>query len=174
MLKGEDIVVLLKLTGGARDWTVRALEEGTGVPRSVAHRSLKRLGEAGLVDEGHRRVLLTQSEEFLVHGLKYVFPPAWRGEARGTLTAWAAPPLADVISSSMQVLPPVWPDPLGNARGLALLPLHPAASEAARRDPELGERLALVDALRAGDARIRGVAKELLLAKLGGVAHSGA
>jgi hypothetical protein len=41
-------------------------------------------------------------------------------------------------------------------------PLHGAATQAARHDTKLGERLALVDALRLGDARIRGVAAELL------------
>jgi hypothetical protein len=40
--------------------------------------------------------------------------------------------------------------------------LHEAHPEAWRRDPNLGERLALVDALRLGDARIRHVAADLL------------
>jgi hypothetical protein len=45
-------------------------------------------------------------------------------------------------------------------------PLHASVVEAARRDQELGERLALVDAIRLGDARIRGVASELLVDRL--------
>jgi len=48
--------------------------------------------------------------------------------------------------------------------------LHEAVPEAARRDPQLGERLALVDALRLGDARTRGVAAELLSKRLGRLA----
>jgi hypothetical protein len=55
-------------------------------------------------------------------------------------------------------------------RGLALRPLHEAVPEAARRDPQLGERLTLVDALRIGDARTRGVAAELLSERLGALA----
>lgn len=36
----------------------------------------------------------------------------------------------------------------------------------APRDPDLGERLALIDALRMGDARIRTLAAELLSQRL--------
>jgi hypothetical protein len=64
-------------------------------------------------------------------------------------------------------LKPVWPDARAQGRGLALRPLHEAVPEAARRDQQLGERLALVDALRIGDARTRGVAADLLSKQLG-------
>ena len=74
------------------------------------------------------------------------------------------------IGSAPDDLPPVWPDAQAEGRGLALRPLHPAVPEAARRDPQLGESLALVDALRLGDARTRGVAAELLSKRVGGVA----
>ena len=42
MLKGEDIVVLLKLTADSPGWTVRSLEAEIGIPRSVIQRSLVR------------------------------------------------------------------------------------------------------------------------------------
>jgi hypothetical protein len=61
----------------------------------------------------------------------------------------------------------VWPDPLGSVRGIGLEPLHPAVPEVARRDPELGERLALVDAMRLGDVRLTEVAGLELDALLG-------
>lgn len=166
MVKGEDVVVLLKLCDSDADWTVRTLAEETGISRSVVHRALKRLAETGLFDERRRRVNLSQAEEFLVHAVKYVFPAAFTGESRGTLTAWAAEPLVGHIAASPSELPPVWPDARGRSRGLALHPLHEAVPDAARRDPELGERLALVDALRAGDARTRGIAARLLTDRL--------
>jgi hypothetical protein len=59
-------------------------------------------------------------------------------------------------------LPPVWPDPRGRQRGIAVTPLHPAVPVLARRDPKLAELLALVDAIRMGDARVRGLATKLL------------
>jgi hypothetical protein len=55
---------------------------------------------------------------------------------------------------------------MGKIRGIALQPLHDSAPEIARRDPSLAERLALVDALRLGDARIRGLAGKLLRERL--------
>lgn len=162
MLKGEDVVLLLKLSESTPDWTVRTLAEETGIPRSVVHRALKRLAVAGLLDERRRRVNLSQAEEFLIHAVKYVFPAVAEGESRGVPTAWAAKPLASHIASPPNVLDPVWPDARGRRRGLVVRPLHDSVPEAARRDPRLGERLALVDALRLGDARIRGLAAELL------------
>ena len=52
MLKGEDIVVLLKLTADPPSWTVRSLEAELGIPRSVIQRSVVRLEQAGLLERG--------------------------------------------------------------------------------------------------------------------------
>jgi hypothetical protein len=60
----------------------------------------------------------------------------------------------------------VWPDAHGRHRGIGVTPLHPAVPELARRDPDLAQRLALVDAIRMGDARVRGLAIELLAQRL--------
>jgi DNA-binding transcriptional MocR family regulator len=165
MLKGEDIVVLLKLTADPPSWTVRSLEAELGIPRSVIQRSLVRLEQAGLLEQGRRRANNGRAEEFLVSGLRYVFPPVRGGETRGVPTAWAAPPLQDKLVDSGE-LPPVWPDPLGSLRGIALEPLHDSAPGISRRDPALAELLALTDGLRLGDARVRGLAEELLRARL--------
>ena len=166
MLKGEDIVVLLKLTADSPSSTVRSLEAEIGIPRSVIQRSLVRLEQARLLEEGRRRVNRGRAEELLVHGLKYVFPPVRGGETRGVPTAWAAPPLQEKLAKSGE-LPPVWPDPLGEVRGVALEPLHDSVPEISRRDPALTELLALIDGIRLGDARVRGVAEELLRERLG-------
>jgi hypothetical protein len=169
MLKGEDIVLLLKLTHQSPDWTVRTLESETTIPRSVVQRSLKRLWEAGLFDRKRRVANVSQTEEFLVHGLKYVFPGSVNGESRGFATAWAAKPLVDNLVAPANDVPPVWPSAQGDTRGLALEPLHTSVVEAAKRDPALREQLALVDAIRIGDARIRGLAAEMLGERLGRV-----
>jgi len=169
MLKGEDIVVLLKLAAESPDWTVRSLEAEIGIPRSVIQRSLVRLEKAGLLEEGRRRPNMGRAEELLVHGVKYVFPPVRGGETRGVPTAWAASPLQDRLADSGG-LPPVWPDPMGEVRGIALEPLHDSAPEISRRDPALTELLALTDGIRLGDARVRGLAEELLRARLGSAA----
>jgi hypothetical protein len=165
VLNGQDVVVLLKLAGQPGDWTVRSLEAEVGLARAGIHRSLQRLAAAGLYDLDRRRANITQAEEFLVHAVKYLFPPKLGGETRGVPTAWAAEPLAGELAPPSD-LPPVWPDPKGRQRGIALAPLHAAVPEIARRDPALGERLALVDALRMGDARVRGLAADVLSRRL--------
>ena len=165
VLHGQDIVVLLKLAEHDRDWTVRSLEADLGIARAGVHRSLQRLNTAGLYDLDRRRTNLSQTEEFLVHAVKYLLPPELGGEARGIATAWAAQPLVDELAPQSD-LPPVWPDPHGNQRGIALVPLHPAVPALARRDPQLGERLALIDGIRIGDARVRGLAAQLLSSRL--------
>lgn len=165
MLKGQDIVLLLALVGGGRDASVRALAERVGYDVGGTHRALQRLREAGLYVPDGRRVPTAAAEEFLLHGLKYVFPAKRGSETRGVPTAWAARPLSGRLAATAD-LPPVWPHPAGETRGIALEPLHPIVPEAALSDPALWERLALVDALRAGDARSRGLAEGLLVERM--------
>ncbi len=169
LLKGEDIVLLLKLTHLSPSWTIRTLEQETTIPRSVVQRSLKRLWQAGLFDRRRRTPNVSQTEEFLVHGLKYVFPGSVNGESRGFPTAWGAKPLADKLVAPSNDVPPVWPSAQGDTRGLALEPLHASVVQASKRDPVLREQLTLVDAIRIGDPRIRGLAADLLRDRLGDV-----
>lgn len=161
MLKGQDILVLLRLIGGTDDWTVRAIGGFVGLDPAGVHRSLKRLDEVRLADVDRQRVNRSNAEEFLIHGAKYVFPGRQAGMSRGMPTAWAAPPLSDQLAATDEP-PPVWPDPDGDVRGLALEPIHEKAPELARRDPESARRLALFDAIRIGDGRIRSLAETLL------------
>lgn len=164
MLKGQDIVVLLKLCG-LDAWTFASVGDELGLSASAVHRSLGRASEAGLYDPRQRRVRAAQLHEFLVHGLRYSFPPVMLGEVRGIPTGWAAAPLAERLAPQSS-LPPVWPHPLGRERGIGLEPIHPVVPDAAQRDPKFGERLALVDAIRIGDARIRAIAAEELEQRL--------
>jgi hypothetical protein len=160
MLKGQDIVVLLALIG-RDDPTVRALAESLGWDPAGVHRSLKRLAEARLYEPARSRAPKARIEEFLIHGVPYVFPASLGQVTRGMPTAWAAEPLAQRLAPTDE-LPPVWPDPRGLVRGSAFEPLHAIAIEGSKRDAHLYERLTLVDAIRGGDARSRNLAAELL------------
>ncbi len=132
---------------------------------SQVHASLRRLERSRLTDPQTGRPLLKAVEEFLIHGVKFSFP-AQRGETtRGVPTAHAAPPLRDQIAGGGD-LPPVWPDPNGEVRGVTLEPLHKAAPKAARTDPALYELLALIDALRDGRVRERHLAERELSVRL--------
>lgn len=167
MLKGQDVVVLLKLLGVAEAVPVRDLASQLGFDVAGTHRAMHRLDEAGLYSAERRRVFQAPAEEFLVHAAKFSFPPRWRAEARGIPTSWAAEPLKDELAEPAG-LPPVWPYSKGTVRGLALEPLHSMAPQAALADPELWQRLALVDALRSNDsARITQLAAKLLQERIG-------
>ncbi len=164
MLKGQDVVLLLRLIGDPHVGSTQRLADATGLSPATVHRALHRLANAGLYDLQRRRVPEAAAEEFLVHAVKYLFPAERGSETRGVPAAWAAPPLSSEMADD--ALPPVWPHPSGKRRGIALKPLHPTVPELALGDAEVGRRLALVDAIRAGDARIRRLAEQALVDSL--------
>ena len=132
---------------------------------SQVHASLKRLERSRLIDGHDSRPFLRPVEEFLVHGVKFVFP-ARRGEStRGMPTAHAAPPLNQHIVGSSDP-PPVWPSAGGQVRGSTFEPLHKTVPAAAAKDSTLYELLALIDAIRDGRARERQAAERELAARL--------
>jgi DNA-binding Lrp family transcriptional regulator len=166
MLKPQDVLVLLKLAcvpGGS--WTFASIAHELGLSPSAVHRGLERADKAGLYQAKRKAINSAALVEFLLHGARFVFPPERGGEARGLPTAWAAPPLSGALVSSGDN-PPVWPDAMGEVRGIAIEPLHPTVPDAVRRDPHLGELLALFDSIRLGDARERGLAGDLLEQKI--------
>lgn len=172
-LKPQDVVVLAKLLSyEARRPSMAQVAIDLALSASEVHAALKRLAASRLIsdDPNEGRPLLESVEEFLVHGVKYMFPPK-RGElTRGMLTSYAAPPLNGEIAASD--LPPVWPSPEGEHRGVGLEPLYKTVPIAARRDPQLYEILALLDALRDGRARERRLAEKHLVSRLHRHAHA--
>ena len=96
--------------------------------------------------------------EFLISGLRYIFPGELGKPARGFRTAQDAMPLAQQVVRPPGELPIVWPHPEGDARGYSLKPIYRSAPEAARHNPQLAAWLALADVLRLGDGRLRALA----------------
>jgi len=168
MLKPQDIVVLLKLAVAQPGWTFMQVASELGLSTSAVHRSVERAERAGLYDGFNRRPNRQALLEFLSHGARYVFPAVMQGEARGFPTAWAAHPLSRELSFSTHSIP-VWPHAMGTERGIALAPLHSVVPEASRKDAQLGELLALFDAIRIGNARERKLAIKLLAKALEGL-----
>jgi hypothetical protein len=105
--------------------------------------------------------LIRNLKDFIIHGLPYVFYPV-RGElTRGMPTMHGAEPLAsEMVADSEPV--PVWPDSKGTVRGMTLEPIFKSVPEAARNDQKLYKLLVLVDAIRAGNAREKKIAMDLL------------
>lgn len=167
MLKGQDVVVLLKLLGSDGQPPVRDLADQLGFDLAGTHRAMRRLDEAGLYSSSRRRIVEPSAEEFLIHAAKFSFPPRWASETRGLQTSWGAEPLKAELADSGG-LSPVWPYSKGELRGLGLEPLHPMVPKAALADPELWQRLALVDALRSNESpRITQLAVKLLRERIG-------
>lgn len=165
MIKAQDVLALLKLISIDKDhWTYRDLSYVLRLSVSQLHYAVERLSIAKLVINTDSIVVpnIRNTEEFLIHGVKYVFP-AEKGEVtRGIPTAHSAPPLNAQVVSSKADLPVVWPDPEGDTRGISFSPIHKYAVIAAQRDKGLYEFLTLVDAIRGGNAREQNLAcKEL-------------
>lgn len=164
ILKPQDILVVLKLVAlGQRPWSYAWLAVNLGMSPSQLHSAVRRALAAQLAVKKEDVITphIRNLEEFLVHGLRYVFVAEIGRLTRGIPTAYAAPPLDKHFPESAEP-PPVWPDPEGTVRGLAFSPLYKLAPQAARSDPALYELLALLDAIRGGRARERDLAiKEL-------------
>jgi hypothetical protein len=162
MVKDSDVYVLSGLLAHDGVWSYRSLAERLRVPHTVVQRALERAKGADLYSVDRREVHLPHFEEFALHALRFVAPVRLGALTPGVPAAWAAEPMASVIRSSGAEPPPVWPYAHGRVRGQAIEPLHSAAPEAAEDWPELGEVLTLLDSVRAGDARVRQVAGDLL------------
>ena len=160
ILKPQDVLVMLKLVAlGPRSWSYAWLAVQLGMSPSQLHSAVKRALAAQLAVRKGEDIVpnIRNLEEFLVHGLKYVFVPERGDLTRGMPTAHAAPPLEPHFISSSEP-PPVWPEAQGSVRGIAFSPLYSLAPGAAQADPQLYELLVLVDAIRGGRARERDLA----------------
>jgi hypothetical protein len=167
MLKPQDIVVLLKLlAAGNKRPTYAQLAVELYMSPSEVHASIRRARAARLIHgpELGDRVNIKALEEFLIHGIRYAFPAEKGGMTRGMPTASAAEPLRSKLTQEEPV--PVWPFEQGSRRGYAFSPLYKKVPQAALKDHELYELLALVDALRDGGARERELTRRELSARL--------
>ena len=95
-------------------------------------------------------------QEFLIHGVAYVFPAQAGRIGRGIPAYVSASPLKEQLAANTDVY--VWHHVRGSARGQQIKPLYPSVPEAVQRDEELYELLVIVDALRMGRAREKEIA----------------
>lgn len=158
MLKPQDIFIMLKLVVWDRsEWSYPALSHELAMSASEVHAGVKRAAAARLMDMDRKIPVKSNILEFLIHGVKYAYPPDRGGITRGMPTGYAAQPLRDLIVQPDEP-PPVWPDPEGQVRGYEFSPLYSSVPHACRVDQKLYELLALVDAIRDGRARERKIA----------------
>ena len=169
VLKPQDLAVVLKLVSlrGTKRLPYALLAKQLQLSQFEAHAAVQRLMAARLVVEigGELRPVMAAVRNFVIYGAAYCYPVV-RGEVTiGFPTAYAVPPLKDLVLFSEE-MPPVWPHPNGTTRGTALMPLYEKLPLVAIADAALYELLALFDAMRMGQARERELAVKLLEERL--------
>lgn len=166
VLKPQDVFIALKLLVLDREsWSYVKLANELAMSASEINAGVKRGLQARLLVPGaerqsprvHRRAM----EEFLIHGVKYAFPPDLGPPVRGMPTMFAAKPVAQEFLFDAREIP-VWPYANGDVRGPSFSPLYKSAPKAAEQDPVLYELLVLVDMIRGGRARERNLAEQRL------------
>lgn len=166
-MKPQDLLVSLKLLASGWPGSYAVLGRQLGMSASETHAAMQRARRSGLVHPQEALPVTTAIAEFLLHGVRYVFPASLGGATRGMPTSYAAAPLVGEFSVSEDSLIPVWPLPDGDRRGLELKPICRTVPVAARNDPGLYEWLVLTDAIRSGRAREREVASRIVRQRLG-------
>lgn len=168
-LKPQDLLVLLKVSAHPpQHWTYATLGEALAMSTSEAHASVKRAVASGLAvapSRGEWSPVRPNLLEFVLHGVRYVWPAMAGPAKRGVPTAFGAEPLAGKLTAAPGEAP-VWAHPDGKVKGPTLSPLYRTAPQAALADPALHRLLALLDALRTGRARERSLAATLMEAEL--------
>ena len=160
-MKEQDLVVLLKkITSKGRELSIRKLAEELGMSASSVSESLERSKKAQLVDRNKKHVNTLALQEFMVHGLAYVFPAETGRVIRGVPTYVSASPIKEQVTNTTDQY--VWRYVKGEARGQMIEPLYPSVPEAALRDEELYRLLVIADTLRMGRSR----EKEIAIAEL--------
>jgi hypothetical protein len=181
-MKSQDVVILLKLVslerGGAHPgggshyedpYSVRGLESALGISKTEVNASIKRSISSGLAvkdrESGQAKPNHRNLYNFIVHGLKFVFPAKPGAMTRGIPTAFAAAPLKNLLVSAGAYIY-VWPYAKGKDIGQSVEPLFRSVPQAVQKDDRLHEYLALVDAVRLGNQRETGLAAERLSERL--------
>lgn len=180
-VKSQDLVVLFKLVSLENleldrltlvrpdpvedPYSVRALEARLGISKTEINAAIRRSYDVGLAlkdrQTGRPRPNRRNLMEFVAHGLKFVFPAEVVPMSRGMPTGFDAPMLKGLLMSASDYIY-VWPTPDGEVMGQGVIPLFKSVPQAARWDERLYEHLALVDAIRLGQPREAGLARDRL------------
>ena len=164
-MRPQDIVVLLKiLSMKNNDWRNIDIANALQISPSEVSEALNRCKIARLIDNKKRKVHINAFNEFLIYGLKYVFPTEPGAMVKGIPTAHSASPIKEHISSGADVY--VWPYAKGNIRGQAIEPLYKTIAASVQDDKLFYELLVIVDTIRVGRVREINFAVEELKKRL--------
>jgi hypothetical protein len=164
-MRPHDIVILLKIICyDNENWLMKDLGQDLFISLSEVSESLNRSVFSGLLSNNKKRIMKSSLMDFLIFGLKYVFPQKPGSVVRGIKTSHSALPLSNIILSDEIY---VWPYFEGNSKGFSIEPLHINVPKACLNDPKLHELLSLVDAIRLGNKREFNIAVEELKQRIG-------
>lgn len=150
-MRPQDVAILLKIIAmKKREWQLVPLSNDLFISISEISESLNRSRLAGLIDHDKKRPNKNSILEFLIHGVKYVFPQRPGARSRGIATAHSHNFLKKHFSSEENY---VWADRDGDMIGEVIEPFYEKQPKAAKADPEFHKLLALVDVLRVGRVR---------------------
>ncbi len=147
-MRPQDIVILLKIIAlGDQDWYLKDLAAQLNISNSEVSESLHRSAIGGLINDDKKTIQRQELLEFLVYGVRYVFPAIEKKLARGMPTAFSA----SVLSEEFVVENPyVWPAKGFSTKGISIAPLYHTVPQACKNDAAFYDLLALTDALRMG------------------------
>jgi hypothetical protein len=157
MLKGQDILLMMKLAVGRATPDQNRLAQELFISQSEVAKSYKRCKQASLyadsigVLKGH---LLDA-----INAIRYYFPGELGSPVVGIPTAWSAQGAFSDIRSNEKI---VWPHIGGKERGLKLEPIYKSIPDACALDADLHFAMAAVDALRIGRLREVKIARQYL------------
>ena len=115
-MRPQDVAVLLKIVAlNNDDWRNADLAYLLNISASEISEALNRCKIAGLIDSKKRKVHKNSFLEFLMYGLRYVFPIQPGAMVKGVPTAHSAAPINQFITQGSDVY--VWPYVKGNIRG---------------------------------------------------------
>jgi hypothetical protein len=151
-MRPQDIVVLMKIIAQrSDDWRNIDIANAISLSPSEVSEALNRSKIAGLIDSGRKKVNINSFTEFLIYGLKYVFPVEPGAIVKGIPTAHSASPIKEHISAGSDNF--VWAYAKGSHRGQAIEPLYKTVPKIVQADSLFYELLTIADTFRVGRVR---------------------
>jgi hypothetical protein len=150
-MRPQDVAILLKIVAiNEQQWQLVGLSNLLHISISEISESLNRSRLANLIDHKKKKVNKENFLEFLIHGVRYVFPQQPGSMARGVATAHSHPLIKKKFISELNY---IWPYSKGETLGLIIEPFYPNQVEAVKADPLFHKLLALIDLIRVGKVR---------------------
>ena len=151
-MRPQDVVILLKMiTLHDTHWTFSQIANVLQISESEVSYAMERNKLAGLVSPDKTKVNKLALRDFLIYGLKHVFPPQPGSSTRGIATAHSAPPVNQYIADNGENY--VWKYYKGTKRGNSIVPLYEKIPKIVENQPKLYELLTIIDTLRIGKKR---------------------